>query len=144
MGGERLSLAAAVAAIGKTRDRDVPAALARQGQKIIDGLGQLIEQGGCEQFLRISGHPSWSFLLIGDAPGADQWAIRTFYIQEMLQRGILTLGSHNMSYAHSDEDVDRLLSVYGEVLPLLSNAVDNGTVSQHLRSEPLKPLFRVR
>jgi glutamate-1-semialdehyde 2,1-aminomutase len=144
MGGERLSLAAAVAAIRKTRERDVPAALARQGQKILDGVGERIERDGCADLLGISGHPSWSFLQFRDARGADQWEVRTLYMQEMLQRGMLTLGTHNMCFAHSDEDVDRLLAAYDEVLPLLSTAVAEGTVRGRLRCEPLKPLFRVR
>jgi glutamate-1-semialdehyde 2,1-aminomutase len=62
----------------------------------------------------------------------------------MLQRGILTLGTHNMSSAHSDADVDRLLAAYGEVLPLLGSAAGDGSVREHLRCEPLRPLFRVR
>ena len=144
MGGERLSLAAAVAAITKARDEDVPAVLARQGQKIVDGVTQRIERHACGEFLSIAGHPSWSFLLIRDAAGEDQWDIRTLYLQEMLQRGILTLGTHNISFAHSDDDVDRLLAAYDEVLPLLSSAVESGRVRQLLRCEPLKPLFRVR
>ena len=62
----------------------------------------------------------------------------------MLQRGILTLGTHNMSYAHSDEDVARLLAAYDEVLAMLSSVVESGSVREHLWCEPLKPLFRVR
>ena len=144
MGGERLSLAAAAAAIAKTRDRGVPARLADQGQKIIDGLSGLIEDTGCRGFLSIVGHPSWSFLLIRDAETTDQWAIRTLFLQEMLQRGMLTLGTHNMSFAHSDDDVTQLLDAYGEVLPILAAAVAGGKVKDQLRCEPLKPLFRVR
>jgi len=104
----------------------------------------MIAQSGCSRFLSVSGHPSWSFLQICDADGTDQWEVRTLYLQEMLQRGILTLGSHNMSYAHSDADVNRLLVAYAEVLPLLSSTVESGSVRQHLRCQPLKPLFRVR
>jgi glutamate-1-semialdehyde 2,1-aminomutase len=144
MGGERLSLAAADAAIDKARDCDVPAALARQGQKVLDGLAQLVERHRCGEFLSVAGHPSWSFLMIRDGAGADQWEVRTLYIQEMLQRGILTLGTHNMSYAHSDEDVARLLEAYDEVLPLISSAVVAGDVRSQLHCEPLRPLFRVR
>lgn len=144
MGGERLSLAAAVAAISKTRDLNVPVVLARRGQKILDALQRLVRESGCEEFLSVAGHPSWSFLLIRDAESADQWEIRTLFIQEMLQRGILTLGSHNMSFAHGEDDVDLLLSVYAEVLPILSSAVRAGDVRKRLRCEPLRPLFRVR
>jgi glutamate-1-semialdehyde 2,1-aminomutase len=62
----------------------------------------------------------------------------------MFARGILSLGTHNLSYAHTDEDIDRLLTVYDEVLPNLVWAVENGAVRQNLRCEPLKPLFKVR
>jgi glutamate-1-semialdehyde 2,1-aminomutase len=144
MGGERLSLAAAKAAISKARDMGGPRALAKQGQKILDGLTSLIRLHGCGHFLQVAGHPSWSFLLIHDADAADEWSIRTLYLQEMLQRGILTLGSHNMSLAHSARDVERLLQAYDEVLPLLASAVQRGNVTDQLRCEPLKPLFRVR
>ena len=144
MGGERLSLAAAVAAITKARDAEVPTRLAQQGQKILDGLGELIGQSGSGEFLSTAGHPSWSFLLIRDTEKADQWAIRTLFLQEMLQRGVLTLGTHNMSFAHSDEDVDQILSVYSDVLPILAAAVRDSTVADQLQCEPLKPLFRVR
>ena len=92
----------------------------------------------------MSGHPSWSFLLIRDAPGADQWAIRTLFLQEMFQRGVLTLGTHNMSFAHSDDDIAELLTAYAEVLPILAAAVRESTVTEQLNCEPLKPLFRVR
>lgn len=144
MGGERLSLAAAKAAITKTRGKDVPGALARQGQKVLDGVCERIERHGCNEFLLISGHPSWSFLVIKDAPTTDMWQIRTLFMQEMLGRGILTHGSHNMSYAHSDEDAGQLLDAYDEVLPILAAAVADGDVCERLRCEPLKPLFRVR
>ena len=61
-----------------------------------------------------------------------------------MARGILTVGTHNMSYAHSEEDVDRALSVYDEVLPIVSDAVRNRAVRQLLKCEPLEPLFRIR
>jgi len=144
MGGERLSLAAAVVAISKTRESGVPARLTEQGQKILDGLESLIQEGVCREFLSVSGHPSWSFLLIRDAHGADQWAIRTLFLQEMFQRGVLTLGTHNMSFAHSDDDIAELLTAYAEVLPILAAAVRESTVTEQLNCEPLKPLFRVR
>lgn len=144
MGGETLSLAAARVAIEKARTHDVPATLALQGQKIIDGVGTLIEQHGCSEFLSIAGHPSWSFLLIKDMPSADQYAIKTLYLQEILARGVLTVGTHNLSYAHSDAHVDKLLTVYGEVFPLLAGAVQSGQVVESLRCQPLQPLFKVR
>jgi glutamate-1-semialdehyde 2,1-aminomutase len=144
MGGETLSLAAAKVAIEKARTHDVPAALARHGQKVIHGVQELIDRHGCGEFLSVAGHPSWSFLLIKDTPAADQYAIKTLFLQEVLARGILTVGTHNLSYAHKDADVDALLRAYDEVFPILASAVRDGRLLERLRCAPLQPLFKVR
>ena len=38
----------------------------------------------------------------GSLPSA---AIRTQYIIDMLENGVLTLGTHNISYAHNKDDL---------------------------------------
>ena len=97
-----------------------------------------------DHFLDTSGHPAWNFLIFKDADNYSQWEIKSLWMQEIQARGILCLGTHNMSYAHSEEDVARLLSVYDEVFPILRDAVDNDAMAQHLRCKPIEPLFRVR
>jgi glutamate-1-semialdehyde 2,1-aminomutase len=57
---------------------------------------------------------------------------------------VLSVGTHNLSYAHSAEDIDGLLNVYDEVFPILRTAVEERRIRQYLRCEPLVPLFRVR
>ncbi len=54
------------------------------------------------------------------------------------------IGSHNMSYAHNKEDIHTLLATYDEVFPLLKRAVDGERLENHLKCEPLRPLFKVR
>jgi glutamate-1-semialdehyde 2,1-aminomutase len=122
----------------------VPAALASTGTSIRDGTQARIEKHDLAHFAEISGHPSWTFLLFRDLPETSSLEIKTLFMQETLARGILTLGSHNMSYAHSVEDVARLLQVYDEIFPILRDAVDNRSLRQYLRCEPLQPLFKVR
>lgn len=144
MGGETLSLAAAKVAIAKAHSENVPSALARQGQKVIDGVAERISVHGCADFLAVAGHPSWSFLLMSDTLAADQYALKTLFLQEVLARGILTVGTHNMSFAHSDDDIERLLAVYDEVFPLLATAIADRRVTEALRCAALQPLFKVR
>jgi glutamate-1-semialdehyde 2,1-aminomutase len=143
-GGETLSLAAAKAVIGKMRREPVLETIHRQGQKVLDGVADRIASHRVEDFCGISGHPSWSFFSIAGAPPFSASEVRTLYLQEMFARGILTLGTHNMSYAHSDVDVARLLTAYDEILPLLREAVDRGDLRDRLDCEPLVPLFSVR
>ena len=144
MGGEALSLAAARAAIDKIRRLDATRVIAERGQQLIDGVQQLIDRHGCAGFLSISGHPSWSFLLIQEQEGSARFELKTLFLQEVLARGILAIGTHNMSLAHTAEDVGRLLAVYDEVFPLMRESLEAGDVVDRLRCEPLRPLFKVR
>jgi len=143
-GGETLSLAAGMATMGKLQREPVVATLARVGSEVMKGLRERIAAHGCESFLAVSGHPSWSFLSILDAGGYTSWDIKTLFLQEMIARGILMLTTHNISYAHSAEDVARLLNAYDEVLPVLAEAVGEGTLQARLEAQPLVPLFKIR
>lgn len=143
-GGETLSLAAALATMSKLQREPVIETLYGQGKKIIDGLVTLIDRNGAGNFLSVAGHPSWSFLLIKDAHPYTQWQIKTLFMQEMLARGILAYGTHNMNYSHSDKDVGQILRAYGEVITVLVAAIKEQALEKMLRCQPLEPLFRVR
>ena len=143
-GGETLSLAAALATMNKLEAEPVTATLASQGQKIIAGAQLLLERHDVTDVFLLSGHPSWSFLQIRDCAPYSMWQIKTLFLQEVFARGVLTLGSHNMSYAHTDADVAKLLHVYDEVFPLIRRAIDERSLDAMLRCATLEPLFRVR
>jgi glutamate-1-semialdehyde 2,1-aminomutase len=65
-------------------------------------------------------------------------------MQELFQRGILSYATHNLSFAHGEAEIDRLLGVYDEVFPILRAGAIDGRVSDLLRCPPLEPLFKVR
>jgi glutamate-1-semialdehyde 2,1-aminomutase len=144
MGGETLSLAAARATLDKVVREPVTRHMAELGTALRDGTAALVERHRLGDVLSLSGHPSWTFLAIKDHPGASAFEIKTLWLQEIFARGLLSLGSHNMSYAHSRADVDRVLTIYDEVFALLSAAIGQQRVRAELRCEPLVPLFRVR
>jgi glutamate-1-semialdehyde 2,1-aminomutase len=144
MGGETLSLAAADAVLAKLVREPVCATMRLRGDRLTAGLEARIMRHGVGDFCKLSGDPTWSFLLIGDSGGSSSFEIKTLFLQEMFARGILALGSHNISYAHSESDIDAILAVYDAVLPILRQAVDDRVVRQLLKAEPLRPLFKVR
>ena len=144
MGGETLSLAAAKATLDKLRREPVTAKLAALGGKALDGTAAVIRENGLGDVLSVSGHPSWGFVNFRDAGGYSSFEIKTLFLQEVFARGVLTLGTHNMSYAHSEADVNRLIAVYREVFPILADAIRNKAMKQYLKCEPLQPLFKVR
>lgn len=143
-GGETLSLAAAKAVLNKLRNQPVLETLRDRGQKILLGVAQIISMHNLEHVMNISGHPSWSFLQFKDCDSFTSWEIKTFFIQEVLQHGIYTLGTHNMSYAHSESDICNLLSCYEIIFNSMKTEIAKKTLRKALRCEPLAPLFKVR
>ncbi|MGE5538266.1 MAG: aminotransferase class III-fold pyridoxal phosphate-dependent enzyme [Gemmatimonas sp.] len=144
MGGETLSLAAAKATLDKLVREPVVATMAGRGRTVQARVAEVIRANGLDDVMAVSGHPAWSFVNVRDAAGYSAFEIKTLFLQEVFARGVLTLGTHNMSYAHSDADVDRLITAYREVLPIVADAVRNKALKQYLKCEPLQPLFKVR
>lgn len=143
-GGETASLAAAKTVLTKVRNGEVVGKLYKIGKKIMEGVQARIDEHGVGEFISISGHPTWSILSISDIGQYGGWEIKSLFLQEVFKRGILTIGTHNVSCAHDDDDVLQLISAYDEVFPLLKSAIANGSLLEQLEVEPLVPLFKVR
>ena len=140
-GGEALSLAAAVATINEMLDKDVPAYLASKGRVLKEGYNALARELGIDGFTRCSGYDCRT--LVGfDASAGNPLELKSYVQQEMIKRGILWSGFHNMSFSHTDEDVAYTLKAYREVLGLLKEAVDAGDVAARLRGKPVEAVFR--
>jgi glutamate-1-semialdehyde 2,1-aminomutase len=144
MGGELVSIAAACATIDKMKTHHVNESVARVGKILLEGVRALITRHGIGDILSIAGHPSWQLLIFKDAPTATSFEIKTYYMQEAMRRGILAIGIHFLSYAHSEEDVAQTLGVYDEIFAMLADGVAKGTLRQQLDCNPLVPLFKVR
>ena len=143
-GGETLSLAAAMATMTKLQKEPVIEKLWSQGRKVVDGTKLLIESHGLEDVLSIRGKECWSFLVFKDTNTYSQWELKTLFLQEVFARGILTLGTHNISYAHTDEDIAKLIKVYDEVFMILKSTEEKRDLHERLQSEVLVPLFKIR
>ncbi len=143
-GGETISIAAAIAVIKKYKKNNVISHLEKQGKEIMNETNKLIIKHKLEKNLNISGHPSWSFINFMPHDNFSQLALKTLFLQEVFSRGIYTLGTHNISYAHTSDDIKMLISCYEEVFPILSNALKDGDIFKYLKCKPLEPLFKVR
>ncbi|MES1207730.1 MAG: aminotransferase class III-fold pyridoxal phosphate-dependent enzyme, partial [Pseudomonadota bacterium] len=144
-GGEALSLAAARATLGELRRRDVPAGLDRLGGALRDQYNALAAELGLP-FTRCVGYGCRTLVAFhptGGTPGdADSLVMKSFVQQELIRRGILWSGFHNLSAAHTADDVAMLLAAYRDVLPLLNEGVTKGDLSGRLKGEPVEPIFR--
>jgi glutamate-1-semialdehyde aminotransferase len=140
-GGETLSLAAAGVTIRELRDKDVPADMARKGQKLMDGYNDIATELGIRDITHCKGHPARG-LVVFDDKGGQSLLMKSLVQQELIKRGILWSGFHNMCYSHSKADMDYTLEAYGEVLAELKAALENGDLASRLRGKPVQPVFR--
>ncbi|MDF1749145.1 MAG: aminotransferase class III-fold pyridoxal phosphate-dependent enzyme [Alphaproteobacteria bacterium] len=143
-GGEAVSLAAAIATIDKMEKVGCIDALWKTGNVLANALNEQIQVNGLGDTLSLKGFDPWRLLGINDAPGGDAMAIKTFLIYQMARRGVLTLGSHNISYAHNAEDIHQVVDAYSEVLPILADKLSRGVLEQELDAPKIVPLFKVR
>jgi len=77
-----------------------------------------------------------------DGTAADPLLCKSLVGQEMIRRGILWNGFHNICYTHEESDIDTVIAAYEEVLPILGRAVQDGKISERLHGKPVEPIFR--
>jgi glutamate-1-semialdehyde aminotransferase len=139
-GGEALSLAAAKATIRELAARQVPDALARQGRKIRNGYNALARDLAMP-YTRAIGAECRSMVTF-DPTAGNPLDMKSLLQQELLARGVLWSGFHNMSFSHTDQDVTDALTAFREALIVLKEAVDAGSVRAALLGSPVEPVFR--
>ena len=140
-GGEALSLAACMATIKELIDKNVPKYLDEKGALLKDGYNQLAIETGTDIYTRCIGYNCRSMVTFTPEAG-NGLEVKTLMQQEMIKRGVLWAGFHNMCYSHSDEDIACTLSAYRDVMPIMKEAIQSGNIKQYLKGEVLEAVFR--
>lgn len=140
-GGEALSLAACIATINELRDKKVPQYLDEHGALLKDGYNSLAIELGVDKYTRCVGFNCRSMVTF-TADAGNGLEVKTFMQQEMIKRGVLWAGFHNMCYSHTTEDIDYILAAYRDVLPLVKEAIESGNIKDQLKGEVLEAVFR--
>lgn len=139
-GGEALSLAAAKATIEYMRKNDVQRVIAEKGKRLREGYNKIASSLGMT-YTSCSGFDCRTIMTF-DASAGNPLEMKSLVQQEMIKRGVLWGGFHNVSFSLTEDDIDHILASYAEVLPILKNAVETGNVRELLRGEPVSPVFR--
>jgi glutamate-1-semialdehyde 2,1-aminomutase len=143
-GGEALSLAAAYATLSLLQKKPILQKINEQGAYLIMKLNDLISQYDAQEFASVEGYPCWSFFVLKPANWATAEELKTLFMQIMFEKGIYTLGTHNLSYAHSKKDIDKLLAAYETFFGILKSVKAKESIKGFLKAKPLVPLFKVR
>jgi glutamate-1-semialdehyde 2,1-aminomutase len=140
-GGEALSMAAAMATIHEMIDKNVPDALAEKGKKLKDGYNALVAKYNLTSVTTCQGFDCRTIITFNASAG-DPLILKSFVQQEMIKRGILWGGFHNVCYTHTDEDIQKTIQAYDEVLLLLAEVINQNSVASNLRGKPVEAVFR--
>ena len=143
-GGELLSLAAARYVLKKHQKNEICGDLVNKGNILSELTNKLIDSFGLSNVVSLSGHPTWKFLRwngVGEYSAAE---IKTFFMQEVFQEGVLVLNSHNISQAYDKKIIVKIIDAYSKVFGRIEKAISQGSLKKELRVSPLDPLFNFR
>ena len=143
-GGETLSLAASYAVLTKLQCEPVIKKISETGEKLITQLNKLISEFNLGHIFSVSGSPVWSFFIIKDTDQYNSWELKTLLLQEMFANGIFMIGTHNISYSHSEKDIEKLMFSYRNYFEKVKVALEKNNLKSMLQCEPLIPLFKLR
>ena len=106
-----------------------------------EGYNQIAIELGVDIYTRCIGYNCRSMVVFTPEAG-NGLEVKALMQQEMIKRGVLWAGFHNMCYSHSDEDIAYTLSAYRDVMPIMKEAIQSGSVKQYLKGEVLEAVFR--
>jgi len=139
-GAESHALAAAISTMRTYQQEPVIETLYRQGKRLADGVEQAIERHQLQNNVLVIG--KYCSLVFGtrDQQGEPCQAFRSLFLQETIRRGVL-MPSLVISFAHSDEDVDKTIDAIDQSLAVYRKALDEG-VENYLVGPPSQSVYR--
>lgn len=139
-GGETLSLAAGNAVIDKMKKEPVIEHANSMGGRLQSVISNYLVESGIE-WISFIGHNSWRLLKI-DHP--QEVSIKTALLEQLFQRGILTLGVNSINYAFSETDLKHVANGYVEAIDVVTKALRAGSLNSLISGQLIEPIFKVR
>jgi glutamate-1-semialdehyde 2,1-aminomutase len=140
-GGETHSLAAAKKTIQIMKSESVTAHLWKIGRELTEGFNGVSARAGLRGRVEMRGVPCSPYIVFSDERGQVSWELRTLFLQEILQRGIL-MPYIAPSYSHTTDDVALTLAACEEALQVVKDALTDGKVRERVFGPICKPVFR--
>ncbi len=140
-GGDTLALAAARATIEEYRQRPVIPQLWRTGRRFQEGFGTAAARTGAPA--ECIGYPVHPKILIRHERDETRRLLMSLFLQETARRGVIFhFAGFNVSFSHSDADVDETLAACEQALRVVATALDDGRIAERLEGKPYGEVFR--
>lgn len=123
--GDTAAMAAAMATLDILDREDVPARVARLGERLISGLGAAARAHGVPATAFAEPMPAMPFLRFEHPDAALNDRLRQIFYSEVLAHGVLFHPRHLwfLSHAHHDADVDATLAVASQAFASLRHTL---------------------
>jgi glutamate-1-semialdehyde 2,1-aminomutase len=139
-GAETHAMAAALATMNIYANEPVIEHLERLGRRLIVEGNDIAARHGLSGHFRIHGQPQCLVYAALNSNRAPCQGFRSLFLQETIRRGVL-MPSLVVSYAHSDEDIDRTLEAIDGALRVYARALNDG-YEAHLTGRPSQVVYR--
>ncbi len=143
-GGEALSLAAAIATVDKMERLPVIDTLWARGSELATMAEGVVRRHGLGDTVRLLGEAPWKILAFADHAGGGKDAIKTLFVREMLQRGVLINASHNVCFALTDDDVGVVGAAWEGAIGVVAAELARGDLDRRMGNDIVRPIFQVR
>jgi len=143
-GGEALSIAASIEVIKKMQRQPVIEHLWNFGQKLSDGVLEIINNLNLQDVVKFMGYAPWKIISFLDFKNISAATIKTFFQKEMIRNGVLILSSHNISFAMNEEAFETIMNAYKLTLEKLAEHLLMGDLCANLECPVIQPIFKVR
>jgi glutamate-1-semialdehyde aminotransferase len=140
--GEALSLAAGLDTIREMEEKDVIGHLWRQGAKLKSGFNRLAGEHGLLDVFECLGPAARTEIRFRASDQPEELKRKSLWQQECARRGIIFTGPHNVTFSHTDEDIERTLEAYDSAMPVLGQAIEEGTIEKRLEGLDTRPIFK--
>ncbi len=134
---ERIGVTAALATLEKHELEDVGTHLVRLGTKVQEGWRRLGEKHGLD--IHVGGMEAMSHFSIDcdDFPAA-----KAYFIQLMLEHGVLASNLCYLMFAHTDSDVEQYLDLCDTSFAKLAQSLELGDTLSRLKGKPSASGFK--
>ena len=140
-GGETLSLSAAISVINFFEKKNVIKHLYNIGSDLKFEVNKFLKELKID-YIDLVGNPTWTFFIFKDHKNYKKENIKTYFLQEVIKRGIFTFGTNNINFSHKKKHINTVIKVYKDVIIDLDKKINNK--EKLLNYKPIKNLFTVR
>ena len=139
-GAEMCALGAFVATVNFMKQHNVVEHLWDYGNKLVALMQRKAKANGISQNFKVGGFACSPYYQTLDSTGANSLPLRTLFVQEMINNGVL-MPWIALSYRHGEAELAKTESALDATFTVYRKALDEG-VEKYLVGPAIKPVFR--